>query len=149
MTRVEELEKFIEQMRLTHAREIGEERARTKAAEFDAEIGRWAVKGMAGYAVRLMLPDFAQLNGDDILRVADYLGKNAANELLHGTKLAFKEHAEFYRAMHHIHYLENHARNRGVEFTPFQDLARDTANEMIPKPWDWPTRQTHSQRDCP
>lgn len=140
MTRIEELEKYIESLRVAHGREMQEERERTKAAEFDATVARWAVQGLLARNLRLMLPDFAQIKGNQILDVAEHLGKRCAHDFLHGAELAFRAHAEFARAKHHIMYLENHGRANGLHFRPFEEYMRDE-KQPIPQRRDWPTAE--------
>lgn len=138
MTRIEELEKYIEALRVAHAREMQEERERTKAAEFDATVAKWAVQGLLGRNLRLMLPDFAQIKAGAVLEVAEHLGKRCAHDFLHGAELAFRDQAEFHRARHHIMYLENHGRANGLHFRPFDEYRHDD-KQPIPQRRDWPT----------
>lgn len=133
MDEVENLKRFITSLRAEHATEIEAERRRTRAAEFDAEVARWAAIGVARSAVRLTV-GHAGMPVSDALALGEALGRNAAAELLDRAKLAFKDRAEHYRALKHIQYMETHAGGRGVQFTPFYRSEADA----IPAEWDWP-----------
>ena len=87
-----------------------------------ARIAEWAVMGVAQYNVRLSIDPSMLVRGEDAVRAAELLGKNAGSQLLRGAKLAYSEHAEFYEMRAYIHHLEAHARSRGVSFRWWDEI---------------------------
>ena len=88
-------------------------------AQYESEVARWALVGVARSRIHVS----ANLNTDahNAVKIAEMIGRNAANTLLHESKVAFNSHSTLYEMRAHISYLENHALNCGVSFTPWKD----------------------------
>jgi uncharacterized protein (UPF0210 family) len=71
-----------------------------KAAEFRAQIAEWAVAGVASWNVRIAVqPEELHADERKLLDMVRYIGRNAAEQLLHSAKLHFQQHAEHYELM--------------------------------------------------
>ena len=116
--RVRELEQFIDDLKRTHARVLREQESNTHAQEYRAAIAEWALIGVVRSRVQFRTTDSAR--GPDVLLAAEEMGRHAARALLHGAKIAFDDHAELDRLIRHIHYLEGHAKSRGLPFRPYE-----------------------------
>jgi len=131
---VENLHEYIKALRVTHQRELADERARTAAQMFRAETAEWAVRGIVNYDVHITIDPLMLSHLKDTTGLVRAIGEHAGLQLLHSAKLAFTQQANYHALLHHLHYLESHARGRGLEFAPFE--APDP--EGIPREWYWP-----------
>lgn len=106
--RIKELEHKLEEAKKT-----------ADLAQYESEVARWALVGVARSRIHVS----ANLNTDahNAVKIAEMIGRNAANTLLHESKIAFNSHSVLFEMISHIHYLENHARNCGVAFRPWVD----------------------------
>lgn len=122
---------------LQHAHEQRE------AAEYRARVAEWAVVGIvrSRAAVQYQLDAAALVTQAQHLysSLLDTVANNCARHLLHQSRLEFNDHAELHRALSHIHYLENHARSRGVEFKPWSPPITAQGLSKTPDKWHWPT----------
>lgn len=124
MTRVEELEAFIAAMRHQHAGELAEKGRVIDGLKEQLKKTEYAFKGACceHLTVRVELTP-TMLASDSDLRglhlATERAGKHMAHEVERRLGDRYELHKSYYEALHHIHYLENHATSRGVQFIPF------------------------------
>ena len=106
--RIEELEHKLEE-----AKKIAD------LAQYDSEVARWALVGLA--RTRVHVTTTFNMDADNAVKAAEIIGRRAAVYLLSESKVAFNYHSTLYEMRSHINYLENHARNCGISFTPWLD----------------------------
>lgn len=104
-------------------------------AIYDKEVSEWALVGIVQSRAHVKIV-LNTTPADDLMRLAEALGRNAALKLLHDAGLAFKAHAEMFEMRQHIHYMENHGGLHGVQFTPWKDT--ELTAERNASYWAWP-----------
>lgn len=85
--------------------------------EYRRDVAEWAVIGLVNESVHLTINDVMDKNS--IQMIMENLSKLAARKLLRDSQLEFNDHAELAEMRAHIHYLENHAQSRGLQFKPY------------------------------
>lgn len=124
MTREEEFEAFITAMRKQHASELREKDRAIGVLKEQLKKTEYAFKGACGeyLTVRVELTP-AILAGDSDYRALHHAVQHASKRVAHEVERQLGDRYELHKAygeaLHHIHYLENHAASRGVQFTPF------------------------------
>lgn len=84
------------------------------------EIAEWAVVGVVASRASVGI-DISEAVDRRDRGLADTIVRRVAQELLYRAKLAFDAHTDLYALRTHVHYLENHAMNHGLSFTPWTD----------------------------
>lgn len=128
------LQGIIANLRESHRMELKKERDRADRAEYLMEVAQWAVVGIARTRchVSSMIQD---VHTSDLVRASEFIGMSAAKRLLRDAELAFTDHGKMMEMRMHINYLENHAKSRGLQFTPWPENLKD----MIPGKWARPS----------
>ena len=88
------------------------------AQRYRVKTLEWAMYGLMHHTGRVTITVNGPIGLKDanLLEMARHFGANAAHRVLEESGIAFKQHAEMYELKSHIHYLENHAASRGVQF---------------------------------
>ncbi len=102
----EECLRRITDARASDRRHINELNKALKKAEFRAAIAEWAVAGVIGYNLRMVLPDYEK-RLQSLMDAADYAGKRAGAEFLHRAGLAFTQHAKMSEMLASINFRES------------------------------------------
>ena len=124
MTRVEELDALIKAMKDRHIYELAEKDRTIGGLKEQLKKTEYAFKGACceHFTVRVelapgMLASDSGLHG--LRLAADHASRRVAHEVEHRLGDRYELHKSYDEAIRHIHYLENHAASRGVQFTPF------------------------------
>lgn len=114
-----EITKLIEDAKRELLKDLVKAHRERDEAKHRARVAEWAVVGVASYNVRVDV-DPRAMAADSYREACRHIAKNAADHLLHGAKLAFKEWATATEMRRYINYLESQCMRFGTPFVSWE-----------------------------
>lgn len=108
-------ERLRDELRKAHE-DTSDQKYRVKTLE-------WAMHGLMHHTGRVTITVNGPTGIKDsmLMEMVRQFAGNAAHRVLEESGIAFKQHAELYELKSHVHYLENHAASRGVQFRSWDE----------------------------